>query len=76
MMLVVLAQERQRTQEVGRVVGKADAIHEFTQFMQFGKHVRHPHTDRSVGQKLEGEKPGLEIEIDGRTKGKTHNTNK
>ena len=25
MMLVVLAQERQRTQEVGRVVGKVDA---------------------------------------------------
>lgn len=48
----------------------------FTQFMQFGMQVRHPHTDRSVSQKLEGDKPGLERERDGRTKGKTHDTNK
>lgn len=48
----------------------------FTKFMQFGMYVRHPHTDRSVSQKLEGEKPGLEREIDGKTKGKTHDTNK
>lgn len=48
----------------------------FTKFMQFRMYVRHPHTDRSVSQKLEGEKPGLEREIDGKTKGKTHDTNK
>lgn len=74
MMLVVLAQERRRTQEVGRVVGKVDAT--FHPIHAVRNACETPHTDRSVSPKLEGEKPGLEREIDGRTKGKTHDTNK